>query len=122
MFKSFYYLFFFAAFAALVPLFSADAETMPQALQPGAFIDAIHANDPLIRQSRYRWEAIRERVPASGVLPDPQLSYGYFFSPIETRVGAQNQKICLSQRIPWPAKLKSQRRLAGSGVGMAYWE
>ncbi len=54
--------------------------------------------------------AALERVPQSGVLPDPQLSFGYFISPVETRVGPQKIKFSLSQMFPWfgtPGKEKS---------------
>lgn len=45
--------------------------------------------------------AALERVDQQSALPDPTLSFGYFISPVETRVGAQRFKISLSQMFPW---------------------
>jgi len=53
-----------------------------------------------------------ERIPQSGVLPDPQVSFGYFISPIETRVGPQNMKFSLSQMFPWFGTLNKEKSVA----------
>ena len=79
-------------------------------------------HDSWIAEARLHWEAIAARVPAAGTLPDPELTYGYFFEPIETRVGPQKQKFGLAQKIPWPARLAGERALAESGVQVAYFE
>lgn len=84
------------------------------------YLNEAIANDATVAAARLRWEAERVRVPASGALPDPELSYGYFISPIETRVGPQNQKVGLFQKIPSPARLSRQRSLAEAEAEVAY--
>ncbi|MGJ3243574.1 MAG: TolC family protein [Opitutales bacterium] len=86
------------------------------------FLQKAVTQDAPINAARLRWEAARERVPAAGALPDPELAYGYFFSPVETRVGAQNQKFGLFQKIPWPERLREQAKLAEAGVLVAYYD
>ncbi len=67
-------------------------------------VQALRQN-PELEAARLKWEAMQERPRIAGSLPDPMLSYGHFFQNVETRVGAQNQRIGLSQRIPFPGKL-----------------
>jgi outer membrane protein TolC len=53
-------------------------------------------------QSKYKeFEAALQRIPQVSSLPDPTLSFGYFISPVETRVGPQRTKFSLSQMFPW---------------------
>lgn len=49
-----------------------------------------------------------ERVPQATALPEPKLSYRYFFEEVETRVGPQEHAIGLSQTLPWFGKLRLQ--------------
>jgi len=86
------------------------------------YLTAVIAHDALITATRLRWESVRAQVPAAGALPDPELAYGYFFSPIETRVGAQNQKFGFFQKIPWPARLNEQRSQAEARAEVVFYE
>ncbi len=111
-------LFFIIGLAAVSPT-NADvslARTLPE------YLDRVRAHDAWIAEARLRWEAVEASVPAAGALPDPELTYGYFFEPIETRVGPQNQKFGLSQKIPWPGRLAEERTLAEAGVEVAYFD
>ncbi len=78
--------------------------------------------NPALTAARYKWEALRERPKIAGSLPDPMLSYGYFFDNVETRVGAQNQKVGASQKIPFPGKLSLASKKAGQEAVIAAWE
>ncbi len=53
-----------------------------------------------------RWKAATERVAQVKAPPDPRLSYRYFVSEVETRVGAMRQGFGLSQTFPWLGKLE----------------
>ena len=57
--------------------------------------------------------AALEKAPQVGSLPDPQLMFGYFISPVETRVGPQQARISLSQRFPWFGTLRAARDASG---------
>lgn len=85
------------------------------------YLERVRQHDPAIAEARLRWKAVEARVPATGVLPDPELALGHFFAPIETRVGPQRQKLGLFQKIPWPERLKTERSLAEDEVTVAYY-
>ncbi len=78
--------------------------------------------NPSLAAARLKWEALREHPKVAGSLPDPMLSYGYFFDNVETRVGAQNQRVGASQKIPFPGKLSLASRKAAREAVIAAWE
>ena len=65
-------------------------------------------NNPELKAAYHQYYAALERVPQVGALPDPQLSFGYFISPVETRLGPQQMKFSVSQMFPWFGTLKKQ--------------
>jgi outer membrane protein TolC len=64
-------------------------------------------NNPSLKAKYLEFEAALEKVAQTNTLPDPNLSMGYFISPVETRVGPQRFKIGLSQMFPWFGTLKT---------------
>lgn len=52
--------------------------------------------------------AAAEKAEGAASMPDPQLAFGWFASPVETRVGPQRAKISLKQRFPWFGKLQNR--------------
>ena len=78
--------------------------------------------NPSLAAARSKWEALREHPKVAGSLPDPTLSYGYFFDNVETRVGAQNQSVGASQKIPFPGKLSLASKKARQEAVIAAWE
>lgn len=58
-------------------------------------------NNPTLASHFYEYLASLESAPQVKALPDPDLTFGYFISPIETRVGAQRARIGLNQMFPW---------------------
>ncbi|MCA1745797.1 MAG: TolC family protein, partial [Bacteroidales bacterium] len=47
-------------------------------------------------------------IPQAQSLADPTFSFGYFISPVETRVGPQRARFSLTQMFPWFGTLKAQ--------------
>ena len=86
------------------------------------FLNEIRLEDPTIEAARRRWQARAEQVPAVAVLPDPKLNYGYYPSKVETRVGAINQRVGISQKIPFPGKLSLAERKAEEEAQIAMWQ
>jgi outer membrane protein TolC len=78
--------------------------------------------NPALAAARSKWEASRERPKIAGSLPDPMLTYGYFFESVETRVGAMNQRVSASQKIPFPGKLSLASKKARQEALIAAWE
>ena len=76
------------------------------------YVKTAAENNPGL-QSRYReYEAALQKVPQAAALPDPAISFGYFISPVETRVGPQQAKFSLTQMFPWFGTLKAQGNAA----------
>ncbi|SEG04909.1 Outer membrane protein TolC [Halpernia humi] len=69
-------------------------------------------NNPELKAKYKEFESAMQRIPQVSSLPDPNLSIGYFISPVETRVGPQNLKFSLSQMFPWFGTLKAQKNAA----------
>lgn len=61
-----------------------------------------------LKASFLEYQAALAEVDQVGVLPDPELSFGYFISPIETRLGPQNARISLMQMFPWFGTLSAK--------------
>ena len=58
-------------------------------------------NNPELKAKYKEFEAAMQKIPQVSSLPDPNLSMGYFISPVETRLGPQNVRLSLSQMFPW---------------------
>ncbi len=77
------------------------------------FVQEALDNNPHIQQAFHKWKAAEYRIDNVKGLPDPSLSYGYFGESIETRVGPQEQKFGISQKVPFPGKLKRKGEAQG---------
>ena len=69
-------------------------------------------NNPGLQAIYKEYEAALQKVPQVNTLPDPTFSFGYFISPVETRVGPQQAKFSLTQMFPWFGTLKAQGNVA----------
>jgi len=59
-----------------------------------------------------QYMAALEIIPQVKALPDPQVAFGYFIQPVETRVGPQQFRISASQMFPWMGTLKAKENAA----------
>ena len=66
-------------------------------------------NNPELKAKYKEFEAAMQKIPQVSSLPDPNLSMGYFISPVETRLGPQNMRFSLTQIFPWFGTLKAQK-------------
>lgn len=67
------------------------------------------ADNPGLRAKYKDFEASLQRVAQAKSLPDPNLAFGYFIAPVQTRVGPQRARISLSQMFPWFGTLKARK-------------
>src|SRR6056297_2750922 len=65
-------------------------------------------NNPGLKAKYMEYEIAMEKIPQVSSLPDPSFSFGFFISPVETRVGPQRAKFSLSQMFPWFGTLKAR--------------
>ena len=70
-------------------------------------------NNPAIQAAYGQWEAAIYKARQASGLPDPMANYTYFGESVETRVGPQEHKYGVSQKIPFPIKL-SMKEIAES--------
>jgi outer membrane protein, heavy metal efflux system len=56
--------------------------------------------------------AALEKVPQVGALPDPQVAFGYFVQPVETKVGPQQARFSIGQMFPWFGTLSAKEDVA----------
>jgi outer membrane protein TolC len=68
-------------------------------------------NNPELKVTFNHYLASLEMAPQAGTLPDPQLAFGYFINPIETRVGPQEARFSVSQMFPWIGTLKARKQV-----------
>jgi cobalt-zinc-cadmium efflux system outer membrane protein len=85
----------------LVLLILADGIAIyAQAPLDGYLVEAAN-NNPGLKSRFSEYMATLEKIPQAGALPDPQITFGYFIQPVETRLGPQIARISASQMFPW---------------------
>lgn len=72
------------------------------------YLETAAENNPELQAKFNEYMAALEVVPQAKALPDPQIAFAYFVSPVETRMGPQEFKISASQffhgLVPWQQK------------------
>jgi len=84
-----------------------------------ALLEAGFSANPQVRAAYARWEAARLVAPARKALPEPVLSYVHYLESVETKVGPQESAMQLSQRLPFPGKLRLAGRVAQAQASAA---
>lgn len=79
---------------------------------PDDYFKEAAENNPGLQAIYKEYEAALQKVPQVSALPDPTFSFGYFISPVETRVGPQQARFSLTQMFPWFGTLKAQGNTA----------
>jgi len=79
-------------------------------------------NNPGLNATFQQYQAALEKVPQVGALPDPQVSFGIFISPMERYVGNQVAEISLMQMFPWFGTLAEAKNEAALMAKSAYEE
>lgn len=76
------------------------------------YLETAAQNNPKLKAVFNEYLAALEEAPQVSSLPDPQLAFGYFIQPVETRVGAQRANLSVSQMFPWFGTLAAQKNVA----------
>ncbi len=77
-------------------------------------------NNPGLKAKFNDYMAALEVAPQVNALPDPQIAFAYFISPVETRVGPQRLKFAASQMFPWFGTLKARENVAVQSAKAKY--
>ena len=78
-------------------------------------------HNPMVQSAYNDYLAALQKMPQVGSLPDPQLTMGYFLSPMELIGGNQRADIKLMQMFPWFGQLKAAKDEA-SKMALAKYE
>jgi outer membrane protein TolC len=70
---------------------------------------------PVVRAAYERWRSHVSAIALTRALPDPTLGLAVFAEEVETRVGPQQARFAVEQKIPWLSKLT----LAGDARALA---
>lgn len=76
------------------------------------YLQTAAQNNPGLKATFNEYMAALEVAPQQKSLPDPEVAFGYFIMPVETRVGPQRFKISASQMFPWFGTLKARENAA----------
>jgi len=106
-------------YLAFLLLILAAHTAMNQSLDD--YLEVALQNNPDLKAAYFSFEAQLEQVEQVKFLTNPTLGFGYFISPIETRLGSQQTKISLSQIFPWFGTL-SAKKAAASLIAAAQFE
>jgi cobalt-zinc-cadmium efflux system outer membrane protein len=79
-------------------------------------------NNPGLKAKFNSYMAALEVGPQVKALPDPQVAFAYFVSPVQTRVGPQQFRISASQMFPWMGTLKAKENVAIQSAKASYEE
>src|SRR6056297_1634974 len=102
----------------LAVVFTLQAKSQEQDLSK--YLKEAGENNPELRAAYHEYYAALEKIPQVGALPDPKLSFGYFISPVETRLGPQQFKVSASQMFPWFGTLKEKEKASAEMAKMKY--
>lgn len=84
------------------------------------YLETAAENNPALKARFNEYMAALQVSPQVKALPDPQVAFGYFISPVETRVGPQRFKFTASQMFPWFGTLKAKENVAVQAAKAKY--
>lgn len=80
----------------------------------------VRANNPALKALQNEHLAALERAPQVSQLPDPELGFGVFPLPVETRLGPQVLRVGATQMFPWFGSLDQKKKLELAKAKAAY--
>ncbi len=86
------------------------------------YLETAAKNNPALKAKFNSYNAALEKIPQVGGLTDPQLSFGYFIMPVETKNGPQQLKVSLAQMFPWFGTLDTKEDVFVSAAKAKYEE
>lgn len=86
------------------------------------YLKTAATNNSALKAKFNEYLASLEKIPQVGALPDPQLTFGYFIMPVETKNGPQQAKISLTQMFPWFGTLNTKENISINNAKAKYEE
>ncbi len=98
--------------------FSFSTPAFPEEPTIETLVETAIQNDPILKQLDKKISAERSKIGEGFSHPPLQISYGYFFLPIQTRNGPQRQKISMKQSFAWPGLASSVGELPAKNAAL----
>ena len=98
--------------ATLITTFMLLIVLAGQAQSLNDYLKMAAGNNPGLKAKHKMYLAALEAINQNAALPDPTLSFGYFISPVETRLGPQQFRISFTQMFPWKGTLPLKKKAA----------
>ena len=95
----------------LIPL-ATHADPLGTNLTLQAALEYGEQNNPQLQAAFNQWKGAEQNIAIQQALPDPMLTYGYYFESVETRVGPQEQSFGVQQKFPGFGKLSAMKDIA----------
>jgi len=92
----------------IITIFLAISSSLFSQYVLNQYLETAAKNNPALKAKFNEYNASLEKVPQVGALPDPQLTFGYFIMPVETKNGPQQAKVSFAQMFPWFGTLNSK--------------
>lgn len=97
-----------------------DAPQLDASATPDDYVRYALYHSPAVEAAYQKWVAAAARLPQVGALPDPRLNFGFFLDEVETRTGAQQARVGVSQSFPWPGLLEDRKDAAALAARAAW--
>ncbi len=94
-------------FSLLLSMYSTRAQQLNE------YLEIALKNSPELKAKQFEYEGLLQKKIAVGSLPDTKIAAGYFVQETETRVGAQQAKLSISQSLPWFGTLAAKKESIG---------
>lgn len=104
----------------LVILVVAGANQLPAQDELNSYLVTAARNNPGLKARFNEYLAALRVAPQVKALPDPQVAFGYFIKPVETRVGPQELRVSLTQMFPWFGTLETRENVAVQAARAKY--
>jgi len=104
----------------IISILLAITGTLPAQEILDRYLQTAANENPALKAKFNEYMASLEQDSQVGTLPDPQLAFGYFISPVETRNGPQQAKISLTQMFPWFGTLNTKTDVASDMAKAKY--
>ncbi len=110
----------FATIITFVSITQALPETSTTSSEPNTpvtlkqYLLQAALNNAGLKAAFDNFKSAAEQIPQARSLPDPKLTYSYFITEVETRVGPQQHKLGIMQTFPWFGEIEARTDAAAA--------
>lgn len=83
-----------------------------------SLLETVQKNHSLVNSSRVKESSLELAAFSSGRKPNPEFKFGYWIEPVQTRAGAMQTKLSLSQTLPPKSRLLQEKKVSLEELGL----